>query len=135
MPLAKPVRAEGLVIGLLTAALAARGETVTCGVTIPTVPWTSTTVRHVQVASDGVTAITYPILWRTSIRVTCWAYATTAAQDLAALCEALLLSYAGSPSVAGFLPATSGLLTKDAATGAQLASFNVSAKLQGATFL
>lgn len=134
MSLAKPVRAEGLVAGILNAAFIARGETATAGVIIPTAAtWTAAT-KFAQVAQVGTTRLVYPIAWFTTVRVTAWVGTTTAAQDLAALCEALLLSHPGSALVAGFLPLTSGLLAKDAATGAQLSSFTVTAKLQGAVF-
>ncbi|MDI1290047.1 MAG: hypothetical protein PSX37_08900 [bacterium] len=134
LPLAKPARAEGLVAGILNAAFAARGETATAGVIVPTeVSWTAAT-KFVQVLRMPATEVRYPILWRTPVQFTAWAGTTTVAQDLAALAEAILLAYPGSDLVAGFLPLSSGLLAKDPATGAQLASSAVSAKLQGIAF-
>lgn len=133
-PLAKPARTEGTVITILTAALAARGNPATVGVVVPTTPWTSTSVPFVQVASDGTPIVEAPVLWRPTVRIVAWAFATTAAQDLAQLCESLLLAYAGSETVVGFEPLTGVLPTKDLSTGAQLAMVTVRANLRGVVF-
>lgn len=129
-PLVIPPRAEHVVIDYLTAALAARGQDVTCGEPIPAT-WTTTTKPHVQVALDGTPEVIYPILWRATMRVTCWASSTTAAQDLAALAHGLMLSHPGSPEVGSVRPLTGVLPTRDPDTGAQLASVSVQVNLRG----
>ena len=100
-PLAVPPDAEHVTIDYLTPALAARGQDVTCGVNIPTT-WTTTTKPHVQVALDGTPIVEYPVLWRASIRVTCWASSTTAAKALVALAHGLLLQHPGSPEAVSY---------------------------------
>lgn len=129
-PLCVPPDAERVTIDYLTTALAARGQDVTCGVTIPTT-WASGTKPHVQVGHDGTPEVTYPILWRCSVRVTCWASTTTAAKALAALAHGLLLSHPGSPEVGSVRPLTGVLPTRDPDTGAQLASVSVQVNLRG----
>ena len=129
-PLAIPPDAEHVAIDYLTPALAARGQDVTCGVNIPTT-WTSTTKSHVQVALDGTPEITYPIRWRTTIRLTAWASTTTAAKALAALAHGLMLQHPGSPEVGSVRPLTGTLPTRDPVTGAQLASVTVQVNLVG----
>lgn len=129
--LAVPPDAEHVVIDYLTTALAARGQDVTCGVNIPTT-WATGTKPHVQVGHDGTPIVEYPILWRASVRVTCWASSTTTAKSLAALCFALLCSHPGSLEVGSVRPLTGTLPTKDPDTGAQLASVSVQVNLLGA---
>jgi hypothetical protein len=129
-PLVVPPDAEHVAIDYLTPALAARGQDVTCGVNIPTT-WTSTTKPHVQVALDGTPEITYPIRWRTTIRVTAWASSTTTAKALVALAQGLLLQHPGSPEVGSVRPLTGTLPTRDPVTGAQLASVTVQVNLKG----
>lgn len=129
-PLAVPPLAETVTIDYLTAELAARSQDVTCGVVIPSA-WAPGTKPHVQVALDGTPVVQYPVLWWATVRVTVWATATTAAQNLAGLCEALLLSHAGSATVAGALPGTGLLVTTDPDTKAALASVTVRLKLRG----
>lgn len=129
-PLTRPPRAETVVVDILTAALAARAQDVTVGVIIPA-SWTVGTKPHVQVALDGTPSVTYPILWRASVRITAWATATTVAQDLVGLCEALLLSYSGSVAVASVQSLTGVLPARDPDTGAQLASVSVRVNLLG----
>ena len=129
-PLAVPPDAEHVTIDYLTAALAARGQDVTCGVNIPTT-WTTTTKSHLQVALDGTPEVTYPIRWRTTIRLTAWASTTTAAKALAALAHGLMLSHPGSPEVGSVRPLTGTLPTRDPVTGAQLASVTVQVNLTG----
>ena len=133
-PLAIPPDAEHVAIDYLTPALAARGQDVTCGVNIPTT-WTSTTKSHVQVALDGTPEITYPIRWRTTIRLTAWASTTTAAKALAALAHGLMLQHPGSPEVGSVRPLTGTLPTRDPVTGAQLASVTVQVNLTGAVLV
>jgi len=129
-PLAVPPDAERVIVDFLTAALAARAQDVTVGVDLPTT-WTTTTKPHVQVALDGTPSVTYPILWRASVRVTAWASGTTAVKALAALCEGLLLSHSGSVQVASVQSLTGVLPTRDPDTGAQLASVSVRVNLRG----
>jgi len=129
--LTRPPRAEAVVSDYLIPLLTAHGQDVTCGVNIPTT-WVTGTKPHVQVALDGTPIVQYPILWRATVRVTAWATATTVAQDLAGLCEALLLSHPGSTSVAGILTGTGILPAQDPTTKAQLASISVIVKLLGA---
>ena len=129
-PLAIPPDAEHVVIDYLTPALLARGQDVTCGVNIPTT-WTTTTKPHVQVALDGTPIVEYPVLWRASIRVTCWASSTTAAKALVALAHGLMLQHPGSPEVGSVRPLTGTLPTRDSVTGAQLASVTVQVNLTG----
>lgn len=129
-PLAVPPDAERVVIDYLTAALAARSQDVTVGVNIPTT-WTTATKPHVQVGWDGTPEVTYPVLWRCSVRVTAWSSSTTTAKALAALAHGLLLSHPGSAEVGSIRPGTGVLPTKDPDTGAQLASVSVQVNLRG----
>jgi len=128
-PLTVPRDAERVVRDYLLAALVARGQDVTCGAYIPTTSWTSTTKSHVQVAWDGTPESVYPILDRATVRVTAWAYTTTAAKALVGLCEGLLLSHPGSPEVGSIQPLTGTLPAQDPATKAQLASISVRVNL------
>jgi hypothetical protein len=135
-PLAVPPDAEHVVIDYLSPALLARGQDVTCGVNIPTTwnPLPTTqggTKPHVQVALDGTPEITYPIRWRTTIRLTAWASTTSAAKALAALAHGLMLQHPGSPEVGSVRPLTGTLPTRDPVTGAQLASVTVQVNLTG----
>lgn len=127
--LSVPPDAERVVIDLLTALLAGRGEDVTVGVDVPTA-WASGTKPHVQVGLDGTPEIIYPILARASVRVTVWHSSTTTAKRLANLSMGLLLSYAGNPQVASFQALTGVLPTKDPDTKAQLAGIAVRANLR-----
>lgn len=120
-----PADAERVVIDYLAAALLAHGQDVTCGVTIPTTLWTSTTKPHVQVAWDGTPESFYPISDRATVRVTAWAFTTTAAKALAGLCEGLMLSHPGSTQVGSVRPGTGILPAQDPTTKAQLASISV----------
>lgn len=124
-----PRDAERVTIDYLTAALLAHGQDVTCGVTIPTTTWTSTTKSHVQVAWDGTPESVYPVMDRATVRVTAWAYTTTAAKTLVGLCEGLLLSHPGSPEIGSIKPLTGTLPAQDPDTKAQLASISVRVNL------
>jgi hypothetical protein len=134
-PLAVPADAEHVVIDYLTSALVAHGQDVTVGVDVP-IAWTLTgttaTKPHVQVALDGTPVMQYPILWRTTVRVTVWAGSTTTAKALVALAQGLLLSHPGSTQVGSIRPLTGTLPTRDPATGAQLATCTVQVNLLGA---
>jgi hypothetical protein len=99
-------------------------------VNLPTT-WVKGTKPHVQVALDGTPEIDYPILWRASVRVTLWHESTTTAQDLAALCQGLLLAHPGDSLTSGCLPGTGVLPAEDPDTKAQLASISVVMKLLG----
>lgn len=129
-PLAVPPDAERVVIDYLTSTLAALGNDVTVGLNIPSA-WVAGTKAHVQVGLDGTPSIEYPILWRASVRVTCWHASTTAAKSLAAMCQALLCAHLGSSQVASVQSLTGVLPTRDPDTGAQLASVSVRVNLLG----
>jgi len=129
-PLAIPPDAEHVTIDYLAPALLARGQDVTVGVDVPTT-WATTTKPHVQVALDGTPEVTYPIRWRTTIRLTAWASTTTAAKALVALAHGLMLQHPGSPEVGSVRPLTGTLPTRDSVTGAQLASVTVQVNLTG----
>lgn len=129
-PLAVTPDAERLVIDYLTGALGARAQDVTVGTIVPAA-WVSGTKAHVQVGLDGTPSVTYPVLWRASVRITAWSSSTTAAKALAALCEALMLSHPGSAGVASVQSLTGVLPVKDPDTGAQLASVSVRVNLLG----
>jgi len=128
--LAVPPDAEHVVIDYLTTALAAHSQDVTCGVDIPST-WAAGTKPHVQVALDGTPIVEYPILFRASVRVTCWASTTTAVKALASLCFALLCVHPGGSDVASIQPLTGVLPTQDNTTLAQLASVTVRVNLLG----
>jgi len=123
-PLAVAPDTERIVVDLLTAALAVRGQDVTVGVVIPDT-WTTAMKPHVQVALDGTPDVRYPHSSAATIRVTAWATATTTAKALAELCQGLLLSYPGGSDVASIRPLTGVLPTRDPDTNAQLASITV----------
>jgi hypothetical protein len=129
-PLAVPPDAERVVVDYLTAALAARLQDVTVGVDIPAT-WVTGTKAHVQVGHDGTPEVRYPVLWRASVRVTCWHASTTTSKALVALCQALLCAHPGSAQVASVQPLTGVLPTRDPDTGAQLASVSVRVNLLG----
>lgn len=128
--LAVPPDAERVVVDILTAALTARGQDVTCGTVVPTT-WAAGTKPHVLVGWDGTPEVVYPILWKASIRVTVFATSPTQAKALAGLCEALLLSHGGGNGVAAILSLTGVLPTRDPDTNAQLASISVRVSLRG----
>lgn len=130
-PLAVPPDAERVAVDYLTSALLARAQDVSVGVTIPAT-WTAGTKPHVQVALDGTPEVRYPILWRCTIRVTCWHASTTTAKALAALCQAILCAHPGSVQVASVQALTGVLPARDPDTGAQLASISIRLNLLGA---
>jgi hypothetical protein len=129
-PLAVPADAERVVIDLLTATLIDRGQDVTVGVIVPTT-WTPATKPHVQVALDGTPEVDYPVLWRATIRVTCWASSTTTAKTLAYLALSLLASHEGSGGVYSIRALTGVLPTRDPDTDAEMASVTVEVNLRG----
>lgn len=129
-PLATPADAERIVVAYLTTILASRGTDVTVGVVIPT-EWQRGTKPHVQVALDGTPEVTYPALWRSTVRVTVWATATTDAKSLANVVLALLLSYGGDSDIHSIRPLTGVLPARDPATSAELASITVQVNLRG----
>lgn len=128
-PLTVSPDAEHVVIDYLAATLLAHSQDVTCGVNIPTTTWTSTTKSHVQVAWDGTPESLYPVMDRATVRITAWAYTTTAAKALVGLCEGLLLSHSGSTEVGSIKPLTGTLPAQDPTTKAQLASISVRVNL------
>lgn len=128
-PVAVPPLAERTVIDYLTPLLAARGKDVTCGVNVP-ITWVPGTKAHVQVGHDGTPEVKYPIYVSAAIRVTVYHASTTVAQDLANLCNALLLSHPGGGAVSGVQAGTGVLPVTDADLGAQLATIGVSVRLR-----
>lgn len=119
--LAQQPDVERAVVDYLTAALAARGNTASVGVVIPTI-WNQDSTPFVQVALDGTPTIHYPISAEASVRITAWAYKTTDAKALVSLCEGLLLSaYLGGYSIARVKSLASVLPARDPDTLAQLA--------------
>ena len=143
--LAVPPDAEHVIVDFLTAALLSRPGNdvyvdmymdtypggVTVGTSIPSTWEPRSSASHVQVGHDGTPEVTYPHIWRASVRVTCWASSTTAAKALAGLCEALLLSHGGGAGVVNIKSLTGVLPTRDPDTGAQLASISVRVSLRG----
>jgi len=125
-----PPDAEHVAVDYLTSALLARAQDVTVGVNIPAT-WVAGTKPHVQVALDGTPIVEYPILFRSTIRVTCWHASTTTAKALAALCQAILCAHPGSVQVASVQPLTGVLPARDPDTGVQLASISVRLNLRG----
>ena len=129
-PLAAAPDAEILAINYLTTALAARGETATVGVIIPTTTtWTGST-KFIQVALDGTPIVEYPVMERASVRVTAWAGSTTEAKRLCRLVLGLLCSHPGGSGVGSIRPLTGCLPTKDPTTDAQLATGSVQMNLR-----
>jgi hypothetical protein len=129
-PIAVPADAEHVIVDYLTEQLAARGQDATVGVAIPAT-WEPGHPAHVQVGHDGTPTVEYQVLFRASVRVTCWATSTTDAKDLAALCQALLLGHPGDRDVASIRSLTGILPTRDPDTGAQLATIAVQVNLRG----
>ena len=127
-PLAVPPLAERTVIDYLTPLLASRGEDVTVGVNVP-LTWTTGSKAHVQVGHDGTPEVHYPIYVVAAVRVTVWHASTTVAQNLANLCNALLLSHGGDGAVAGVSAGTGVLPVSDPDTGAELATIGVNVRL------
>lgn len=129
-PLAAAPDAERVTVDYLTTAMAARGETCTVGVVIPTVAWTPTTTSHVQVALDGTPVVQYPVMESATVRVTAWAGTTTEAKRLLRLSLALLLAHPGGSGVGSVRPLTGCLPATDPVTKAQLASGSVRMNLR-----
>lgn len=126
-PLAVPPDAERIVVDYLTTALAARGQDVTVGVSIP-ITWSPLPISqggskpHVQVGHDGTPSGRYPITAKATVRLTAWASSTTAAKTLAGLVQGLLLIHPGGGGVGSTQFLTGNLPARDPSTGAQLAS-------------
>lgn len=129
-PVTVPPDAERVLVGLLKVLLAGQGEDVTVGVDLPA-EWQPGTKPHVQVALDGTPEVSYPVLWRASMRVTCWATSTTTAKALAALSQAVLASHEGGSGVYSIQPLTGVQPAKDPDTAAQLATVTVQVNLRG----
>ena len=91
-------------------------EDCTVGIGKPT-DWTTASAPHVQVNLDGTPRIEHPVVAYSTLRVTVWAYGTTAAKTLAATAMGLLLAEPYVSPLTGLLPAS------DKASGADLASF------------
>lgn len=123
-PVAIPTDAERATVDYLKAALLARGQDVTCGVNEPT-PWADATKPHVQVMSDGTPSATYPMTAAATIRLTAWATGTTAAKALAGLAQGIMLAHPGGGGIQSVNFLTGMQPTRDADTGAQLATSTV----------
>lgn len=83
----------------------------------------------VQVAVDGTPNVVYPVVARSTVRVTVWHVDGDQAHDLAQLCQGLLLS--APTDRAAFVELTGPLRAVDDKTGVDLASFTVRASLTG----
>lgn len=131
-PLVAPPDAERVTIDYLTSELDARGESTPTGVNVPH-DWTAKSGDYLQVALDGTPTVNYPALWVATVRVTAWSASTTKAKRLAGLAQAILLAHPGdrAAGVAGCLPGTGVLPTRDPKTKAALASITVRMKLRG----
>ena len=127
-PFAIPPDAERAVIARLTVLLAGRGEDVTVGLNVPAI-WAKGTKPHVQVGLDGTT-VEYPVLWRSSVRITVWYESPTTAKRIALLCEALLITY-GVPGASNVQSRTGLIPALDPDTKAQLASVGLFVNLRG----
>lgn len=122
--LAQSPDVEQAVVDYLTLALAARAQTCTVGVAVPST-WQAGSTPFVQVMLAGTPTVKYPILAHASVQVTCWATNTSTAKALALLCEGLLLSYMGDHRIAQIRSISGLLATRDSATQAQLAGIVV----------
>ncbi|HET8581769.1 MAG TPA: hypothetical protein VFL65_00845 [Jatrophihabitans sp.] len=83
----------------------------------------------VQVAVDGTPDVTYPVVARSTVRVTVWHVDDDQAHDAAQLAHGLVL--AASTDSASFAALTGVLRAVDPASGCALASFTVRASTRG----
>jgi len=123
-PVAIPTDAERATVDYLTTELAAHGEDVTCGVNEPT-PWADAVKPHLQVMSDGTPSATYPMTAAVTIRLTAWATGTTTAKALVGLAQGIMCAHPGGSGIQSVRFLTGTLPTKDADTGAQLATATI----------
>lgn len=127
-PLSIPPDAERAVITRVTALMLARAEDVTVGLNLPTT-WVKGTKPHIQIALDG-TQVEYPVLWRSSIRITVWHESPSTAKRIALLTEALLIQ-SGVPGAVSVQSRTGLLPALDPDTKAQLASVGLLVNMRG----
>jgi hypothetical protein len=119
----------------LRAALAGRAESYVEGVEVGgRVPWDrdvdAERLPFVVVRVDGTPSIVYPIVARSTVRVTVWHRTDDDAHDLASLCLGLLAA-SSSAVVASYLPLTGPFRAVDPVSGCDLASFTVRATVRG----
>lgn len=127
------VRAE--VCTVLRAALAGRAEPYAAGVTVgarvPAGPDLDTDrLPFVLVAVDGTPDTVYPVVARSTVRVTVWHIDDEQAHDLAQLAQGLLCAATGD-RLASCVPLTGPLAAVDPDSGLDLASFTVRASTCG----
>lgn len=117
-------------VDVLRLALMGRSELVAQGVTVSTKPpkGTAPKLPYVQVRSDGRFRDAR-LNGRASVRIIVWHEDEGLGEELAGLCEALLLA-ATSPEVRGFSPLTGPMPTGDPDTGAPMSYFTLTARLR-----
>lgn len=124
--------AQRAVRDLLRVLLASRTETYATGATVSTkgLPGADGTrpLPYVQVRSDGKFRNSR-LDGRATVRVLVYHRDEGLAEELAALCEALLLS-ASSADVRGSTPVTGPIPTGDSETGLPLSFFTITARLR-----
>lgn len=115
---------------LLRTLLAGRSEPVASGATVSTKPpsGTSPTLPYVQVRSDGRFRDSR-LNGRASVRIIVWHKDEGLGEELAGLCEALLLA-STSAEIRGFSPLTGPMPTGDPDTGAPMSYFTITARLR-----
>lgn len=86
-------------------------------------------IPYVQTRGDGRSR-TARLDGRALVRVSVWAEDEGAAEELAALIEALLLDYEGGPEIRGFTAGAGPLTTFDEEAGLWLAFFSITARLR-----
>ncbi|UIW13265.1 tail terminator [Arthrobacter phage Crewmate] len=118
------------VVDVLKLVLMGRPEAVAQGVKVSTKPpsGTAPTLPYVQVRSDGRFRDAR-LNGRASVRIIVWHEDEGLGEELAGLCEALLLA-ATSPEIRGFSPLTGPMPTGDPDTGAPMSYFTLSARLR-----
>ncbi|QNJ56513.1 tail terminator [Arthrobacter phage Niobe] len=118
------------VVDVLKLVLMGRPEAVAQGVTVSTRPpkGTSPSLPYVQVRSDGRFRDAR-LNGRASVRIIVWHTDEGYGEELAGLCEALLLA-ATSPEIRGFSPLTGPMPTGDPDTGAPMSYFTLTARLR-----
>lgn len=113
-------------ISVLSDALSARSEPYVQGVSVRSkAPADSSDVPVVQLGKDS-DRVTYPIISRSTLRVTVWHSTEGNAADLASLCQGLILSHSGevieaTTSLTGPIPGV------DPNSGLDFATFTVAA--------
>ncbi|QOP65141.1 tail terminator [Arthrobacter phage Phives] len=117
-------------VDVLRLVLAGRPEAVAQGVTVSTKPpkGTAPNLPYVQVRSDGRFRDAR-LNGRASVRIIVWHTDEGYGEELAGLCEALLLA-ATSPEIRGFSPLTGPMPTGDPDTGAPMSYFTLTARLR-----